>query len=383
MKKENPYLDQLNRKYMLYLGSLITGEEFFPLRLRGGTGKPADTKQLHESTNDFLQFEKKEGRPGWIVEWENWTSKKFGVQQWPSSISIEKEEDYLYILNKQEEVLQFRQLLQDLLHWQPSIRSWLAGRPQKVLELSGQWEHLRAVVDHVIQNDLSSYYLRSIPVPVHTKFIKQYETVLLSLLKQIAPDRFPVELNDISIALGVKHKPVLYPVRWLDPVPAEKYTAGIINLAVSSEDLKKMDPEIAEVWLVENETNLYLLQQRKNALGLMSRGNALHMLSGVPFFNKARLLYWGDLDEAGFLLLHQLRKLYPSLESILMDEETLMFHQKDMRSIDTGNIKMELNLTGTEFAAYDHLRRSKGRIEQEQLDQAFIQRYLSAKGLRS
>ena len=79
MKRENPYLDQLNKKYSSYLGSLITGEQFFPLRLRGGTGKPTDTKQLYKSTDDFLQFEKKEDRPGWIVEWESWTSKKLGA----------------------------------------------------------------------------------------------------------------------------------------------------------------------------------------------------------------------------------------------------------------------------------------------------------------
>lgn len=383
MKRENPYLDQLNKKYSSYLGSLITGEQFFPLRLRGGTGKPTDTKQLYKSTDDFLQFEKKEDRPGWIVEWESWTSKKLGAQRWPSSITIDREDDYLYILNRHKEVLQFKQLVQELLDWQPVLRPWLAGKPQRVLELAAQWGQLKKVVDYVKEHDLSGYYLRSIPVPVHTKFIKQYESVLLSLLKQIAPDKFPLEINDITKALGVKPKPVLYPVRWLDSELAHRYTSGIVSLAISSEDIRRMSPDVSEVWLVENETNLYLLQQRKNAFGLMSRGNALHLLAEIPFFKNVRLLYWGDLDEAGFRMLHQFRQLYPSLESILMDEATLQYHQEGMHFINTAPVKMELNLTEAELPAFNFLRQTKGRIEQEQLDQAFIQRYLFEKGLGS
>lgn len=383
MKKENPYLDQLNKKFVSYLGSLITGEQFFPLKLRGGIGKPTDTKQLYRSTEDFLEFEKKEDRPGWRVEWENWISKKLGAQRWPSSVTVEREEDYLYILDKQVEVEYFKQLSKRLLDWQPVIRPWLAVKPQRVLELAMQWEDLKRVVDYVKEHDLSGYYLRSIPVPVHTKFIKQYEGVLLSLLKQIAPDKFPPEANDITQALGVKPKPVLYPVRWLDAELAARYTSGIVTLAISLEDIKKFSPEIAEVWLVENETNLYLLQQRKNALGLMSRGNALHLLSEIPFFNTVRLLYWGDLDEYGFRMLHQFRQLYPALESILMDEETLQYHQASMHTINKAAFKMELCLTDAELAAFNYLRESKGRIEQEQLDQAFIQQYLFKKGLAS
>ncbi|WP_127127662.1 Wadjet anti-phage system protein JetD domain-containing protein [Pseudoflavitalea rhizosphaerae] len=380
MKKGNPFLNQLEKKYAVYLGSLITGEHFFPVRLRGLT-KPANTVQLHNATKDFVEFEKKETRPGWAIEWETWSSKKLGVQKWPANITIEAEEDYLYILDKVAEIQKYKMLVQQLLNWQPVLRPWLANKPQRVLELSEQWQHLMAVIDYVKDHDLSEFYLRSIPVPVHTKFIKQYESILLSLLKQIAPERFPVEVNDIGRALGVKAKPVLYPIRWLDPGMAVRYTAGIVTLAVSSEDLKKMDPEISEVWLVENETNLFLLQNRQNAVGLVSKGNALHVLSDVPFFKKARLLYWGDLDEAGFRMLHQFRQLYPALESILMDEETLKYHQQGMRIIDTRNIKMELKLKETELTAFGHLRETKGRIEQEQLDQAFVQQYLSAKGL--
>ena len=383
MKKENPYLDQLRKKYTSFLRSVINGEEFFPIRLRGGIGKPVDTRQLHDSIQVFLEFERKTNIPGWVIQWESWSSKKLGIQQWPSSITIETEEDLTYILGVTEEVSKFRLLIREILTWQPAIRPWLESKPQRVIDLSSQWKNLRAVIDYVLKYELSEYYLRSIPVPVHTKFIKQYESVLLSLLRYIAPDRFVAGVDDIGKALGVKSKPVLYPVRWLDHSLAVRYTGGINTLAVSSEDLQKMNPDVAEVWLVENETNLFLLQQRKNAIGIVSMGNALHVLAAVPFFNKARLLYWGDLDEAGFRMLHQFRQLYPSLESILMDDDTLQFHQHIVRSIDVGSVKMELSLNENEYAAYSYLRQVKGRIEQEQLEQAYIQQYLFEKGLSS
>jgi hypothetical protein len=362
---------------------VINGEDFIPLKLRGGIGKPVDTRQLHDAIQVFLEFEKKTNIPGWVVQWESWSSKKLGVQQWPSSITIETEEDFTWILGVTEEVSRFRLLVREILTWQPAIQPWLESKPLRTLELSSQWKNLRAVIDYVLNHELSAFYLRSIPVPVHTKFIKQHESVLLSLLRHIAPDRFAAGTDDIGKALGVKSKPLLYPLRWLDHSLAAQYTGGIRTLAVSSEDLQMMNPEVAEVWLVENETNLFLLQQRENAVGIVSMGNALHVLAAVPFFNKARLLYWGDLDEAGFRMLHQFRQMYPSLESILMDDITLQFHQHVVRNIDAGPVKMGLSLTENEYAAYSYLRQIKGRIEQEQLEQAFIQQYLFEKGLSS
>jgi hypothetical protein len=381
MSKENPYLVQLRKKYVDFLRSVVRNETFSPIKLRGGTGKPGSTKELHDATAVFLEFEKKENRPGWQIEWEIWTSKKLGSQQWPSAIIVETEADYLYILELSEKVAFFKTTLSKLVEWRKEIRGWIEMRPQSIFDLP--WEQICAVVDYILNNDLRNYYLRSIPVPVHTKFIERNAAVLLSLLRHFDSVRFPDEGLGLIKALGVKPKPVLYPVRWLDDTLARRYTSGITSLAVSSEDLNKLDLKVAEVWFVENDTNLYLLPKRSDAIALSCRGLALHVLSSIPFFQHSRLLYWGDLDEAGFRMLQQFRQFYPTVESILMDDETVQFHRHEIQSIPSKSNNAELQLQKHEMDAWKILRPLNGRIEQEKLDQFFVQAYLLGKGLSS
>lgn len=380
MKTENPYLDQLRKKYPDFLKSLVRGYSIFPIKLRGGTRKPNTTKELHESVAIFLEFEKKSDRPGWEIEWKDWRSK-LGNQRWPSGITLQTADDYLYILQLQKEVLRFESVLSDLLAWRPTIKNWIEQKPAYVFDLD--WKQICAVIDYILNNNLQSYYLRSIPVPVHTKFIERNATVILSLLRYFDNVRFPDEGTSLVKALGVKPKPVLYPVRWLDIELARRYTSGIVNLALSSEDLFNLDLNVSEVWFVENDTNLYLLKQRTNAIGIASRGLALNVLSSIPLFYKARLLYWGDLDEAGFRMLQQFRQLYPSIESILMDKETVLHHQNEIQSMPGKSSNPSFHLEQQEMEGWNILRPMNGRIEQEKLDQSFVQSYLFRKGLGS
>lgn len=67
MSKENPYLVQLRKKYIDFLKSVVRGEPFTPIKLRGGTGKPGSTKELYDATTVFLEFEKNGNRPGWKI----------------------------------------------------------------------------------------------------------------------------------------------------------------------------------------------------------------------------------------------------------------------------------------------------------------------------
>jgi hypothetical protein len=56
----------------------------------------------------------------------------------------------------------------------------------------------------------------------------------------------------------------------------------------------------------------------------MRLGYGVDVLGRLPWLAKARSIYWGDVDTHGFAILNRARTYLPELESILMDEETLL-----------------------------------------------------------
>jgi len=368
---------QLQKAYEDFLRRTIRKEDFQPVRLRGGKKKPETTQALHQAIQGFLTYEKKEGQPGWNITWEHWQSRKLGKQRWPVDIIIATEEDLVFILKKQEEVSRFRQQLETLVAWNDKISGWLEAQPNRVLQYHPHWKDICAVLDFLMQQDCTAFYLRNLPVPVHTKFIETHQSSILSLIRHFQPERFSIEINDLEKALGLRKKPLLYPVRWLDKAMAIQHTAGFDVLALTPSALKSAGWVLKEIWLVENETNLYLLPHRQNALAICSMGYSLHGLKDIPLFFRSSLIYWGDLDEDGFIMLGNFRQYYPHLQSVLMDHQTVLHHQKEIETINYRFSKPVEGLQKKENVAYLHLLEKKGRIEQEKLQQAFVQHYLS------
>lgn len=370
------YIQQLEKRYPQYLIDWILGAPFSPISLRGGKNKPGNSAALYNAIDSFQKYEKREGSLGWHIEWELWHSSKLGNQKWPTSILVNTEEDYLFLVGKQKEAVLFKRLASQLLGWKVELKGWLVESPQKVLEYKAHWESICAVVDYLLSHDVQQYYVRSLPVPVNTKFIQQFQGIILSILKHLQPERFPQNVKTLEVALGLQTKPLLFLLRWLDPALANQYTSGIEILSVPVTNLQNSSWDVREVWVVENETNLYLLPKRKDALVIFSKGYALHDLINIPLFQKVRLFYWGDLDEDGFIMLHQFRQYYPHVQSVLMDVDTATFHLEEMVKQPFRLQQNHLQLTPSEEGAYHLLLQRSGRIEQEKLKQDYMQAYL-------
>ncbi len=368
------YLYQLERYYKTYLKTVIEDLPFEAIELRGGKNRPETTRQLAEDIEQFQAFEKRPGASkGWSIRWEDWNSKKLGKQKWPSSITIETDEDYLYLIKKGEEVGQFKRQLSELVGWRKEIRSFLLDRTNAVLEYKPIWAEICNVVDYLMQNDVKGYYLRSLPLPVHTKFIENNKAFIYSLLKHLAPERFPNVSVRFEEALGLREKQYVYTMRWLDNALAVKYMHGHEVFGLSKAGLNNVNWEIEEVWLVENETNLYLLPERRGALVLFSKGHAVTQLSNIPFLERAKLIYWGDLDEHGFIMLNNFRKIYRHAKSMFMDKQTVEQHRNQMlKQPERYKTEALEFLSDLEMEAFKILKQSNGRIEQEQLNQHYL-----------
>lgn len=373
------YQQQLLRCYKTYLRGSISGSSFNTIVLRGEKNKPGTTVELHKTISLFQQNEKTEHRKGWTIQWEEWNSKRFGKQKWASKIVVDTEEDYIYLLKKEQEVDAFKKQVQTLLKWQPGIQSFLKESPARVLELKSVWNDIQQVVDYLLVNDVSNHYIRSIPVSVHTKFIEAYKSLITSLLKIIHPEKYNGAITNLEQLLSLNLKPHLYPIRWLDKSLSAKYMHGMEVTGVTVDWLKEISWNIHEVWLIENETNLYLIPERKNAIAIFSKGYATHKVKEIPFLQHAKLYYWGDLDEDGYKMLSSMRDFYPSITSVFMDEATLLQHANELGRQEAKYRTISLPLlTEKEQAAFNILKHHNGRLEQERIRQDYMMQQLEA-----
>lgn len=367
------FTPQLSKAYDQYLRSYITGTGFERIILRGGKQRPATTADLHESIRYFSSYEKSGEKKGWTIEWESWKSKRLGTQQWPAAISIDSVEDLLYLTDKQEEFDAFTKTLSYILQQKPVLSKWLAEKPERVLEYKEEWPGLFAVVDFLLTNDVHEYYLRNIPVPVHTKFIETYKTIIWSILSFINPERFSIDGQSFEQTIGVKPKPFLFTLRWLDRSMAETHINGIAVMGLAVEELRQLNWQPHEIWVVENETALYMLADKAGGLAIWSRGKALSLLTDIPMFTNTNLYYWGDLDEDGFAMLNDFRGLYPQVQSRFMDMACVNTHLPYL-DIQPRMYRLEQleRLTNKEHEAFDLLVQKNGRLEQEKLLQSYV-----------
>jgi len=370
------YIAQLQKQYPIYLRHLVSGEQFQVITLRGGKNKPDNAVDLHKAISHFQQLERKNECPGWEIQWEEWSSRKLGNQLWPKTIKVVTEEDLLHLLKKEREVQVFKEQLLLLMRWHPQLQRWLENQPTVILEYYKKWPGIMSVIDYILENDVSGLYLRTLPVPVHTKFIEGNKGVLYSILKALDPDRFSTEGVNLEGVLKLALKPFLFKLRWLDKTKAEELTSGMEVFAVSPNYLQQQQWKLQKVVMVENETNLYLLPLIKDTLAIFTSGKALHLLKEIDFLRRTDIFYWGDLDEDGFEMLHSIRCYYPNVVSLFMDTHTLAKHEKELDVKPQRYKTRALDLLPSEKAAYEILLQGNQWLEQEKLEQSYLQHTL-------
>ncbi|MBO9564754.1 MAG: hypothetical protein J7621_18405 [Niastella sp.] len=366
------------RKYTDYLRSVIQGISLFPLYIPADKKGSADFAARHKELEGLIGASKERTGYGYSLEYKKVITRKHGEQDEVTAVFFEQEADYVRFLDKVAQTEDFKLTLEQLLQWRPVIKDWLLQQsPDILFQHKDGWNGICVVVDYLLSHDVAGHYLRTIPVPVHTKFIQRYSAVIYSLLKYLQPARFDKAAFGLEETLGLLKKPHLFMLRWLDDDCCKKYSAGMGVFGITIDYLKSVSWPVRRIILVENETNLFLLPALPGTFGLACGGGALHLLKEIPLFSNSLLYYWGDLDEKGFVLLHDMRLYYPHVKSLLMEDEVIAFHQDEMDSQPKHYRERELPaLTTTEKSAYVFLSAHQGRIEQEKLNQAFLQERL-------
>lgn len=324
-----------------------------------------------------------------------------GSNRIPAAVVFTTVEDEIGFVGKSREAARFRELTAGLGELDPLFGAWAARRPLKLLELDDDVLSAARVALWLRDNPAPGIYVRQLGLPgVHTKFIERHRQVIDQLLAAItAPGsdsdvgelfaeaagsaEAPVEAAEPDVALddgagrtpaarfarrhGFLHPPELVRFRILDPeIPS---LGDARDITVTAEAFSSMQLPVHTVVATENQVNFLALPERPGTLALYGAGYGFSSLRDASWLLQCEVLYWGDIDTHGFRILDQLRAVHPNVESVLMDEETLLAHRDAWGQEPSPSRAALTRLTADESALYEALGNGKYgsaiRLEQE------------------
>jgi hypothetical protein len=170
--------------------------------------------------------------------------------------------------------------------------------------------------------------------------------------------------------------------RVLDPERALLPGALVQDITLDAESFARLGPNVARVFITENEINFLAFPQVKDSLVIFGAGYGFEMLSKAEWLSRCRIYYWGDIDTHGFAILDQLRSQFDHVESFLMDRNTLLAFEALWGEEEKQTLRDLPRLNLEERALYDDLRdnriRKNLRLEQERIGFGWVESALSA-----
>lgn len=203
------------------------------------------------------------------------------------------------------------QALRRIAHWMGSV-----GRED--------YERFVSVVDWLTANPNSGLWLRQLPVPgLCTKWVEAN----IGALRQVLACRLGRDVNGpFETLAGLAVDTPKRRIRILDPVVREAL-GSLDDITVSLDTLARLELPVRAVLVVENLQTALAFSDLPGTVLFVGGGFAVADLRRIPWLSRVPILYWGDIDNAGFAILHTLRQAHPHSTSVLMDEETLLRHR--------------------------------------------------------
>lgn len=237
-----------------------------------------------------------------------------------------------------------------------------------------EWEEVLTAVEWLAVNSVAGLRPRQLPMRgVDTKWFAAHRTVVKDLLAVTVPGH----------DLGVIDSDVLTRVRVLDPMLAAEALGGLADFAAPVAQLTTLEISARVVFIFENKESVLAMPEWPGAVVVHGGGLAVGAVADLPWVQRCPVVYWGDLDSAGFAILNRLRHHHARVTAVLMDEDTL-FSYRDLWVTDGSPTRGELTeLLPAEQRTRDRLRvEGDARLEQERIPWAVALRALENGALR-
>lgn len=337
-----------------------------------------DVSKIHESVSevlksqkDLIQNSKQEKGFGYNIEWQEKNYKNIGKNRFIKRIFIETELDFLKLIGKEKEFKLFKENVDLIKQSIPELTGWIVENPIDVVNNNGKWADLVKVCHYFkTEHAANKFYIRELPISVHTKFIENNKGLISSLLDYLIPHKIVASKN-FFIRYSIKDKEKLIRIRILcDKV---KETFNYTDFSIRLSDFVGAEIKAKNVFITENELNFLTLPKKENSIAIWSGGGfQISFLANIDWLRQRQIYYWGDLDAAGLAILSQLRTYYPNSVSLLMDRDTFGKHYeggKSDKKIPANDLK---GLTDEETELFYYLKKDNLRLEQEKIPQDII-----------
>jgi hypothetical protein len=230
--------------------------------------------------------------------------------------------------------------------------------------------NLTEMLSWLCANPNSQLYTRQVPVAgIDSKWLESRKSLVSELFAAIQGDRSGD--RDFYRRCGLRPLPQLIRMRILDLGLRTRF-GGLSDISAPLEEIAALSIKPAITFIVENIQTALAFNDLKNSVVLMGLGYGVDVLGKIPWLHHSRCIYWGDIDTHGFAILNRARSYLPHLETVLMDEATLICHRELWVEEKEQHAAAELPLlTSVEQMLFQSLKKDTWghhvRLEQERI----------------
>ena len=348
------------RRYRNRRRQWLAGEGEWPIDVPLGAPDEREAQRQPEAVKAWIEAWQAWGGTGEIV-WRERHWRTLGTQRLPERLLLHDAESVAAWLGEghrwQRASTRYRHLA---ARW-PPLGARLAGYFDMLADWeAAEMERLEDLLAWLEANPRSNLYSRQLPIAgIDSKWLE---------------GRRPM-ITDLVGDLGLQPLPHIVRMCILDETLRQR-VAGLSDISARLDDLAAVDLPASRVFIVENLQTGLALGSHPGAVVFMAMGYGVGALARLPWVMRAKCTYWGDLDTHGFAILSRARLQVPHLESVLMDEATLLRHRDLWVHEQDQYATPELPLlTPCELAVYQGLKQQRWgmnvRLEQERIPWAY------------
>lgn len=368
-------LRKSERKYEEILRNTLNEENSFPLEIRSNKVLSKDFVQMSKEIADVLGGSKDRKGFGYSVLSETRKTRQHGSQDIPNAIVFETLNDFLKFVNKEKEFRLMMESYHFIKSQLPQLETWLKKNPKIIINNVQLWPQLVKVCQWFLNNfEPNKYYIRELPIAVHTKFIEENKGVLRLLLDELISGQLNITESVFEKRFHLKYDQPLVRFRSLDKScwPEISYD----DITVTIEQFKCAELICSNLFIIENKMTFLTFPEVPHSIALWGKGFAVELLDNIHWLSQKKIYYWSDLDVQGFKMLSQLRSFYPQTKSIFMEMQVLNAYEDFTVSGTSTNTELLPNLSKEELEVYGYLFKNNIRLEQERIHQNYINQKL-------
>lgn len=274
----------------------------------------------------------------WVNAWASWPGPgtvswvsrqwaRLGTQQLPASLELATPLEAASVLGHGRHWRTVEQRYCLLIERWPQLTGQsVVGRYFSILaDYSDQdFSRVMAMLDWLEKNPASDLAPRQLPVAgLDTKWLEKRTGLITDFIKGVHGNDTP---GDFYSVCGLRRPATRIRLRILCP-RLRQQVGGIKDIEAPLLEVAQLSMSPKNILIVENLETGLALPDMDGTIAFMGLGNAVSMLSTLPWIKGRNIVYWGDIDTHGFAILNRARNLFPNLVSVLMDKETFLSYR--------------------------------------------------------